>query len=247
MNSLVALLAFFLLAGLPTFGWAAPAEVKVTADRVTIRAESTSLVDLLREIAQKAGISIVLRGQTGQIVTVDVEDAPLAEALNTLLRNNPGSAFVYAEDSRKGSRLVKAYVVLYGTGSNIAETIGTVTPEPANETIVVHESGGMPVEVAEERLREGSPEEFLQALATIYPKQKDALYAALRHPDASVRMNALTMLAEVGTGSRAKQAIEDAMNDTDMTVRSAARRLLGKGEEGGSKEARRGEESKKKN
>jgi hypothetical protein len=219
----------FLVRGIIIFGSliappsARAADVRFTDGRLTVKAQSTPLVDLLREIAQQSGIAMVLRGRTGQVVSIDLDEVPIEDVFNTLLRENPGSALVYSSESVDKPHLIKAYVLLRGDGSSIEEVIG-------NESGAMAQAEKMPVEVAVEKLREGAPEEFLQSLATLYPKLKpiDALYESVRHPDASVRVNALSMLAELGSGDRARQALENASNDTDVTVRSLALRMLGK-------------------
>jgi hypothetical protein len=218
----VTVLALLSLASLGILPSARAADVRFTGGRLTVKAESTALVDLLREIARQSGIAMVLRGRTGQVVSIDVDNVPIEDVFNTLLRENPGSALVYSSESDDKRHLIKAYVLLRGEGSSVEEVIGN--------SGAMAQAEKMPVDIAVEKLREGAPEEFLQSLETLYPKLKplDALYESVRHPDASVRVNALSMLAEMGTGERARQALEDAANDTDVMVSGLAKRMLGK-------------------
>jgi len=131
---------------------------------------------------------------------------------------------VYGAGPGKDPHPVRAYILLRGEGSTIDEIIGEkASPVAAQEPV------GVSIIVAEEKLREGSPEDFLQSLRVLYPMQKpvDALYSALRHSDPTVRVNALSMLSEMGSGNRAKLALKAAANDSDPMVSGLARRMLG--------------------
>lgn len=211
----------------PVAAWAGNSWVKVDAGRVTIHAESASLPALLRELADQAALRIVVYRPSDDPVAVEFKDLPLEQAVEVLMRDTRGGAMVFEEDRTGLRRLVKVYMVLNGDAGSIEElgrkrsTIEE-TKEPA------YSPDPVPLETAERYLRNGDPGEFLTSLTVFYPgvKPQDALYLALSHPDPSVRSNGLSVLAEVGSGDRARRALEEAADDPDPTVRGLARRLL---------------------
>ncbi len=199
-------------AGGPGPGNRGVAEVRVAEGRVTIQAESAPLTDLLREISRQAGVPIVLLGRSDQVVTGVFRNLPVDAAIRALiLRANTSWALVYEEDLGGARRLLKAGVIF------------------RRGAIPGQESAGEADQVHQANLRGGSIEEFLQSVVVLYPDARTPLagvYKAVGHPDPSVRVNALSVLAELGSGDQARRALEEAANDPDPMVHELARRML---------------------
>ena len=230
----------------------------VVDGRVSARLNSASLASALRDIADQARLEIViLGGQSDERVTASFENLPIDVAIGILIRGNGGGAFVFEETAAGGRRLVGAYVTIAPGGPGIRDGAGisahgppgpSGAPAPAAagpSRAVPTASGPAAIAAAEEALRAGSIEDFVPAAIALYPgvkKPVDAVYAAAtEHPDANVRLNALSVMAEVGSGEEARRALERAANDPDPTVQARARQMLGRpGAAGASPIGRRG-------
>jgi hypothetical protein len=172
-----------------------------------------------------------------------------------LARHRPGSgacgvvAFpsqcTFEESAGGGQRLVAAYVTIAPGGPGIRDGAGISAygqPGPSRgsapaaagpSTAVLAAKDPAAIASAEEVLRTGSIEDFLSAAIALYPgvkKPVDAVYAAAtEHPDANVRLNALSVVAAVGSGEEARTAaLERAADDLDPTVQARARQMLGR-------------------
>jgi hypothetical protein len=215
----------------------AQAGVQVVEGRVTVSATSAPLSSLLREIARQSGLSIMVLGQADQTITIAFKDLSLDEALRILSRGNGGGALVYEEGPGTARRLVGAYLTLAPGGPGLRDPVTTAAPRSAEARVVerpgITDGPVLPptVAAAEEQLRTGAPEDFITAAIALYPnvnKPVEAVYAAAtEHPDPSVRMNALSVMAEVGSGEQAQRILEQAANDPDPTVQALARGMLG--------------------
>lgn len=242
---MLVLLAALLLAGPPSRAWGqasppAPGGVLVTAGRVSARLVSAPLRTVLREIASQTRIEIMILGKGEQHVTASFEDVPVEVAIRTLMRGNGGGAFVFEENAAGERRLVGAYVTIDpgGPGMRDEATMSAQaqprSPEGSAPAATPPPASKEPASIAshEDVLRTGAIEDFVPAAVALFPgvgKPVDAVYAAAtRHPDANVRLNALSVIAEVGSGEAARRALEQAANDLDPTVQARAKQMLGK-------------------
>ncbi len=241
----VVLLAALLLAGPSSRAWGqapprALAGVLVTGGRVSVGLVSAPLTTVLREIASQTGLEMMILGKGEQRVTASFEGVPVEVAIRTLMRGNGGGAFVFEENAAGERRLVGAYVTIGPGGPGIRdEATLSAQAQPRSPGAAPPPVGAAPasrdpasVASAEEVLRTGSLEDFLLAAVTLYPGGRtpvDAIYAAATgHPDASVRLNALSVIAEVGSGEDARRALEQAAKDLDPYVQARAKEMLGK-------------------
>jgi hypothetical protein len=233
---------------LPAAGWSSSADaqplsgqqISVADGRVSVQLSNAPLAGVLREIGRQAGLSIVILRQADLAVTIAFRDLPLDEALRALSRGTAGGALVYEESTTGPQRLVGAFLTLEAGGPGIRAAGPVASPSaaasvaPSGQAAGAASIGGPPglaaMAKAEEQLRTGAIEDFLSAARVLYPDKKgvDAVYAAATdHPDSNVRMNALGVLAEVGSGPKATQVLEQAAQDMDPTVQSLAKQMLG--------------------
>lgn len=205
--------------------------VSINSHGVSISVTGQPLAAVLGQLARLAGVKLVILQHADTVITLTARDVPLDAAFHQLMEGNGGGALAFEEQPDGTRSLVAAYLAL-GVGGHVRRALhaaaAPATPEAAR-AVNPAQASRLSVGEADRQLREGSPEDFISAAVALHPEAQkpiDAVYATLRHPHPGVRVNALGMIAELGSGERAKEALEEAARDPDPAVRITARQLL---------------------
>lgn len=150
--------------------------ISIKESRMSIHVQSQPLQTILREISRKTGIPILSDTGVGNpTVSVDLQDIPIAEALEHLLTQQD-TFFFYESQARPPAKLRTVWVYPKGRGNQFA-------PIPTEETKI------------EQRLGDPDPKQRIQAVETLIEGNGkgalDAVLKALQDTDDQVRYRAL--------------------------------------------------------
>ncbi len=227
-RSLVATLALAALAATPTLAQPPSqatlpkareevvcSHVRVQTGSVTIQADDVAVVHLLEEIARQSDLKVTVYGALDARVTIDVELAPMREALERLLR---GQSFALryreptdattADGSEGSSNQLWVFPKEGGQATVLTANSGDEAPLPAKTVPTTLEAIARLLDQVEES---GELEGTLDALAA----------AALSAEEQSVRAKAVYALGELENPD-ALPVLEQALSDPQERVREAA-------------------------
>jgi hypothetical protein len=226
-------------------------EVVVESSLLSVRISGASLSDVLQVIGQRAGVTIVVRGDLALPVVQSFTNLPLDEGIRRLIRGH-SAVFIYGADGASNgpapdTRLAEVWVTAFsGRASQSAATAprspaivsGNMEPQPARAAAVLPPSGrgAGQLAAATERdsgpewpaLRDKNPGVRLQAIQGVLRDQGtrsvDAIAEVLwTDPAPHVRRAALQALASMNT-EEARGVVTAALSDGDPVIRNAAAR-----------------------
>jgi hypothetical protein len=192
-------------------------DVAVDEGRLTLDLQGARLGEVLRTIAEQAGIRVSVEGEADRLISAAFAGVPLDEGVARLTRGG-SLVLIYAATGNGPGQARLAEVRVYG-GSGRATRAAASAPAPAA-------APGRPVpkSAREERA------ERLEAVASLPRLGQDAAVAGLSHvlaeeTDAAVRARAVWALGRV-KGAPAVGVIETALGDPDLSVRLPAVQVL---------------------
>jgi HEAT repeats len=196
--------------------------VQFANGRLSVDIENVSLETLLREIAAKANLTLMLSGRLEERVTIAFNALPLDKALQRLLRSH-NFALEYAQDGMVGKRESARPGMLWIYS-------GTATDAPADAphtASLSEEPQPSPVEVVAASPEPAARGAAVEALADKRDAASvPALRLALRDRDQQVREAAIAALVEIG-GDQAANALADVLTDNEPWLREVAVTALG--------------------
>jgi hypothetical protein len=197
--------------------------VQFANGRLTVCVENVSLETLLREIAAKANLTLMLSGRLEERTTIAFNALPLDKALQRLLRNH-NFALEYSEvkDTDKKTTLARPSTLWVHT-----ETVKDRSSEVPYTALVSEESQPAAAAVLAE---DPDPSDRGAAVEALADKRDAAsiptLRLALRDRDQQVREAAIAALVEIG-GDEAANALGDVLTDNEPWLREVAVTALG--------------------
>jgi hypothetical protein len=205
-------------------------EIRVAAGRVRLASEQVLQLAILEELAKQAGFELVVGSVTPRSLTLRLEDAPLLEAISTLLEGVPFRA-EYKVDGTTGGHVLARLIVgdapLAARGprrAKLEEKVEAATGKSPDEV-----RSAISRKLAERR-REEEPER-VRAARAFAERARERQVAALEQlaaADAAQRSAALEDLDP--DGEALAQIAEVAKSDPDASVRAAAVARLGDGD-----------------
>ena len=228
------------------------------SDQLSIRADQTSLQEVLKEISQRARVSIDLPNEEllGEALSVEMKDLSVEQALKQLLQGF-NSAFLYspAVDPQRGTaplRLVKVILFSRKTGTDPGPAVG---PGAALlRAVIDHNSLSAKTfvqalrEPGTEREREKAVEALLETLSDKnFPSHYDAVAALhqlapgkavaalanlLQGDDQEMRVIAATGLGQMGDERAIPPLVSALIGNDPLTRQVAADSLARIGGEG---------------
>jgi hypothetical protein len=208
---------------LPALG---TARVAFANGRVSVNSNGAERLAILEQLAQKAGFALLEGDLRRQTLTLQIEDAPLSEALATLLVGvRYGLDFDF--DAAQGRHVVREVSV----GQPVAAAASAVAVAPPRE---IGRKGEARSKKARRRSPAMSPEES-QRMRERDTAEAEAMYPQLldqlEDPDPRVRAEAVLMLPDFDEGMEGAEGFERVTtllaDDTDRSVRIAAAERLG--------------------
>jgi hypothetical protein len=211
---------------LPALG---TARVAFANGRVSVNSNGAERLAILEQLAQKAGFALLRGNLKRQTLTLRIEDAPLVEALATVLvgvRYSLGFDF----DAAEGGHVVREVAV----GPQVTVAVAAVAAAPPAE---IDSKGREIFKKPRGRSREMSPEES-QRMHEWGTAQAEAiepqLLVQLEDPDPRVRAEAVSLLPVFGEGAEDEERFQRVTtllaDDPDRGVRIAAAERLGESE-----------------
>lgn len=201
--------------------------------RVSVHSNGAQRLAILEQLAQKAGFELLGGNLKRQTLTLRIEDAPLVEALASVLvgvRYSLGFDF----DAAEGRHVVREVAV----GPQVTVAVAAVAAAPPAE---IDSKGREIFKKARGRSREMSPEERqrMRERSTAHAEAiEPQLLVQLEDPDPQVRAEAVSFLPAFGEGAEGAERFQHVTtllaDDPDRGVRIAAAERLG---ESGSPEA----------
>jgi len=189
-------------------------EIQVDAGLLSLEAQDSALVDVVKAISERAGFETVLVGQIAGQVTSSFSRVPVPEALERLL-SGIDHVVLYARADEEGTARVVSQLWLLGmSGEPGDDPIGVA--EGGTRAVVPPDTGGK--ERSEHLLRltrEGATDEVLDTLGNALRWDREPL----------VRTRAAMALGKLGDG-RAVPALEFALADEHRSVRLQAIQAL---------------------
>lgn len=217
-----------------------PLLVRFEDNLLTVRGKEVPFERLLKEIAEKADITIVLKAPEGMVVSADFSDLPLERGLKRLARDC-GLAIIYPL-TESGEARIQEVRIYANTGEVWKKSTkrraitflpsATQNPQPAaiesSELLLDHENPAdqhkMVQRLAESMMQLPAGSEDERALSYLV----DLL---LTHEDENLRASAAAALGITGT-KRAIDALAEALGDSSVEVRwNAVASLAGIGGE----------------
>lgn len=190
---------------------------------LSVDVENVSLEALLREIAAKANLALMLSGRLEERISIAFNALPLDKALQRLLRNH-SFALEYSEakDADKKTGVLRPSILWVHSG-----TTKNKSAEVPYTAHVSEESQRAATAVVSEDPDPSDRGAAVEALAD----KRDAtsiptLRLALRDPDQQVREAAIAALVEIG-GDEAANALADVLADNEPWLREVAVTALG--------------------
>jgi HEAT repeat protein len=197
---------------------------------LTVRGKEIPFERILREIAAKAGIEIVLKAPEGVVVSADFSDLPLESGLKRLARGF-GLAIIYrSEEAGEGE--IQEVRIYANTGKAWKKSTGkraiTFSPSAAQSL------QSAAIESSEMLLAHQNPEERLKMVQLLSESEDERALTylidiLLTDEKESLRASAAAALGIVG-GERAIDALSKALGDSSDEVRwNAVEALAGIG------------------
>ena len=193
--------------------------VQVAHDLVTLSTQGLPIKDVLKAVAQQSGLFIVLHGSLDQPITMDFNRIPLPEAIGRILRHY-NFALHHAQpdtDSGKSGGASKLWVFSNGAGyfSSREPSAEQVSP---NELVAFDSLAPEPIRT-DGRVGHTTNEDQ-NGIGT-----GDA-FVALTDVDEKVRLDAVRLLAEIGS-EQAGALLIGVLGDESAQVRAEAANALG--------------------
>jgi hypothetical protein len=220
------------------------ASVQVIEGNLSVRAQDMRQDDLLKLISEKTGIRFHAETPLDQKASVSFQGLGAEAALREILGSGANLFFRYGQAKAKRPSVFPEDVWVLGKDSSgsaelpafsTAREIGPENPPAAPQTVDVKPMNGEEKAATLERLRSGSSEERVQAMARVFEDGKAgedevraALETATNDGDPQVRMMAMQALANLPDGSR---YVHEALHDPDAGVRLMALASLSPGTE----------------
>ena len=211
---------------LPALG---TARVAFANGRVSVNSNGAERLAILEQLAQKAGFALLEGDLRRQTLTLQIEDAPLSEALATLLVGvRYGLDFDF--DAAKGRHVVREVSV----GQPVTAAAAAVAAAPPREAV---QTGREPFEKARARSAAMSPAERQRmrerGIARAEAVEPQFL-VQLEDPDPRVRAEAVLLSPAFGEGAEGEERFQRVTtllaDDPDRGVRIAAAERLGESE-----------------
>jgi hypothetical protein len=190
----------------PEEGAAAPVAVHVEGGLVSVDVRDEPLADVLRAIAQQAGVELEVHSGGDDRVTDSFDDVRVGESIQRLARGHDVIlVFGAASDGAARGRLVAAHV--YEASAPAA----TVPTDPKQRAAHLRE--------VRQLIRQARQKQ---------PGAVNSLIALLSSdPDPTIRRTAASALGSIG-GPEAVAALTTALNDQEASVRVSALTALGR-------------------
>ena len=211
----------------------APIEVKIREGLLTVNARGASLADVLRVIGEKAGFTVIIRGNLSTPVTSSFAGVPLDKAIRRLIGRNSW-IMIYGLSDGDGRVSVPSELQVYG--SRDTETATVMQPTATKSNMAAPESS--PASLRDTILKDlARPDRHARVRAIgMLGRLKDEnsidilIQVLLEEDDPSVRRNAVITLGRIGN-DRAIDALEEvSLSDPDAAVREAANSALARWE-----------------
>jgi hypothetical protein len=218
---------------------AGPASVQFADGRVTVEASEGALSDLLHELAQRAGLHLVLTQAPTGAISATFSGVPIEEGVRRLLRGR-SFVLVYAADRRLSDiRLLGGEAAEGGYGIARGQSVeeanlgaaaqGASTPAPpagipARSPTPVAELAQIVVEDENAAVRARATAALAVAGG---PAGIQALRKALEDNEAMVRVHAVHALSRAERAAAIPTLWKVLANDRDPQVRLAVARALG--------------------
>jgi hypothetical protein len=189
----------------PEEGAAAPVAVHVEGGLVSVDVRDEPLADVLRAIAQQAGVELEVHSGGDDRVTDSFDDVRVGESIQRLARGHDVIlVFGAASDGTARQRLVAAHVYE-------ASAPATVPADPKQRAAHLRE--------VRQLIRQARQKQ---------PGAVNSLIALLSSdPDPTIRRTAASALGSIG-GPEAVAALTTALNDQEASVRVSALTALGR-------------------
>ena len=194
-----------------------PVEVQLDGGALTVRAENASLADVLREIADAAGVKIVLSGDLSTPVSLSIGPVPMDQGIRNLVGAHK---LIMIHESRSGAseppRLTQLRV--YGPTGFGALGAGGAGAAGAFDRIKRDLNSGNPGRRGR-AIAQAAKLESEEALKLLEPLVEE-------NSDATVRMQAVSALGRIG-GEGATDILTRALSDPELKVRVEVIQALG--------------------
>jgi hypothetical protein len=211
---------------LPALG---TARVAFANGRVSVRSNGAERWAILEQLAQQAGFALLRGDLKRQALTLRIEDAPLSEALATLLVGVRYSLELDF-DAAKDLHVIREVAV----GLPVAVAAAAVAAAPPRK---INRKGRESLKKAHARSAAISPEEWQRMRergATQAEAMGPQLLVQLDDPDPQVRAEAVSFLPVFGEGAEGAERFQHVAtllaDDPDRGVRIAAAERLGESE-----------------
>ena len=201
--------------------------VAISDVAVSIRAANTSIRNVLEELSRQSNLVVVSQETLDELVTVDIEEPTLAEAIRHLLRQKSFMLHQpsYATDSAfRGS---SAYSLLWILSGESDDSLPTWTTQANSRPPLVYESEMIDYQILALSDNGGDREDAMVGFGDLGISGVVVyLQYGLSDPDEGVREAAIESLADLG-GTESVQALSVVLSDPDAAMRIDAVDALG--------------------
>jgi hypothetical protein len=204
--------------------------VRVLHDRLTIALQDVPWAVVLGELERQASVTFRVQGRLDGTVTEAFEALPLDKGLRRLLRH-ADFIFLYTElphGQGAESRLVQVWIMPRGKGN--AGHADTTQPRPQVLQPADREGEGPPASVIRGGITTEQSEDREHPVGDRAtgrgPQAREALIRALQDPDAGVRENAVSALADGKDTDAIEYLRQTLVADASEDVRGSAAETL---------------------
>ncbi len=200
--------------------------VAISNVAVSIKADDTSIRSVLEELSRQSNLVVVSQDALDELVTVDIEEPTLAEAILRLLRQK--SFMLHQASYATGSEFPgnSPYSRLWILSGESNDRQLTWTTQARSRPPLVNDSELIDYQILALSDNGGDREDAMVGFGDVGSSVIDYLRYGLSDPDEGVREAAIESLAELG-GTESVQALTVVLNDPDAAMRIDAVDALG--------------------
>ncbi len=194
---------------------------------VSIKAANASIRSVLEELSRQSNLAVVSRDALDELVTVDIEEPTLAEAIRRLLRQK--SFMLHQPSYATGTEFPgnSAYSRLWILSGESNDSQPTWTTQAKSRPSPVNDSELIDYQILALSDNSGDREDAMVGFGDVGSSSVvEYLQYGLSDPDEGVREAAIESLAELG-GAESVQALSVVLYDPDAAIRVDAVDALG--------------------
>ena len=192
--------------------------IAIDPESVSIKASNTSIRNVLEELSRQSKLVVISQDALDDLVTVDIDEATLAEAIRRLLRQKSFMLQQLSHATAYNIPVDSPYIRLWilSPGSNDGAHSWTTGTRPTNDSELIHYQ--ILALSDDSRDRREAMVGFADIGGDIHISY---LQHGLSDPDTRVRKEAIESVIEIG-GEESLRALSTVLNDSDVGLRIAA-------------------------